>query len=85
MKISNRKEKNISAKHLLYSLAITEESSGEQILRTKAGILLGFGCIKIVDCTRNHFSGDILRAKSLFSMRWKIGKLLGTIAKGGIA
>ena len=35
----------------------------------------GFGCIKIIDCTRYHFDGDILRAKSLFSTRWKIGKL----------
>ena len=29
----------------------------------------GFGCIKIVDCTRNHFGSDILRATSLFSTR----------------
>ena len=34
---------------------------------------------------RNHFGGDILRAKLLFRTRWKIGKLLGTIIKGGIA
>ena len=37
----------------------------------------GFGCIKILECARNHFGSDILRAKSLVSMRWKIGKLLG--------
>ena len=45
----------------------------------------GFGCIKIVDCTRNHFGIDILRAKSLFSTRWKMKELLGTIINGGIA
>ena len=31
----------------------------------------GFGCIKIVDCMRNHSDGDLLRAKSLFSTRWE--------------
>ena len=25
----------------------------------------------MIDCTRKHFGGDILRAKSLFSVRWK--------------
>ena len=44
----------------------------------------GFECIKIVDCTRNHFGGNIRRVKSLFIMRWKNGKLLITIIKGGI-
>ena len=33
--------KQDSAKHLLYSLARTGESSGEHILRTMAGILSG--------------------------------------------
>ena len=33
--------KQDSAKHLLYSLARTGESSGEHILRTMAGILTG--------------------------------------------
>ena len=73
MKISNRKEN----KHLLYNLPRTGESSGEHILRTMTGILSGasgFRCTKIIDCTTNH-SGSDLRAKSLFSTRWKIGKL----------
>ena len=39
----------------------------------------------MIDCTRNHFGSDILRAKSLFSKRWEIRKQLGTIIKGGIA
>ena len=43
----------------------------------------GFGCIKIVGYMRNHFGGDIL--SSLFSTRWKLGKLLETIIKGEIA
>ena len=39
----------------------------------------------MVDGTRNHLGGDLLRAKYLFSTKWRIGKLLGTIIKGGIA
>ena len=69
MKISNRKANKIQLK-----------DSGWNSVGGS-----GFGCIKIVDSMRNHFVSDILRAKSLFSTRWKIGKLLGTIIKGGIA
>ena len=55
----------MAAKHLLHSLA-----------RTGAVRATDFGCIKMIDCTRNHFGSGILRAKSLFSTRWKIRKLL---------
>ena len=42
----------------------------------------GLGCIKIVDCMKNHFGSAILRAKFHFSTRWKIGKLLGDHHQG---
>ena len=76
MKISNRKENKIqpSIYHLLYSLARTGESSGEHI-RTMAGIMPG-QWLWIHQDRRLH--------ESLFSTRWKIRKLLGTIIKGGI-
>ena len=79
--------KQDSAKQLFYSLARTGECSGEHILRTIAGILSGasgFGCFKIVDCTRDLFGGDILSLK-VSVQYWKIGKLLRTIINGEIA
>ena len=66
--------KQDSAKYLLYILVRTGESSGEHILKTMAGILLGPMALE----------QPFWRRYSLFSTRWKIGKLLGTIIKGGI-
>ena len=63
--------KQDSSKDLLYSLASRRKFWGIHLNdndRNSAGAS-GFGCIKITDCTSNHFGSDILTAKSLFSTR----------------
>ena len=88
MKIYNRKENKIWPN--IYSIAKQEQEKALE--NTSSGQWLEFCRGKWLWMHQDRRLHEkpfwwwyILRAKSLFITRWRIGKLLGTIVKGGIA